>query len=314
MKKSLLRMLALLCCLVLLPVMALADFSYAAKVSFEMNADAYPEEDRETLQGIADLLNVLDVDLEAYTHDKKGNNFDIRAYLTVNDNEATRTFVRLCGRMSHWNLMCDLLGDTRIMINTDALLEFAAKADDLLGIPIQYLCAAICYEAQHNATYLIQYALKLMFLKANDRSTTENGVTTLDRDYVMEMAQYLCDTYQNEYGITSFVDAILMPNGLDTPVYGFFDSLPDWIDELMGDGSVMMTKQDNGSMTVYTQDYTIFTYTVTDTGTSFVLDLPMTWDQWKLDASGSTDCADSMLNITLVDDYGDEAFNVTLTM
>ena len=314
MKKKLLRMLALLCCLVLLPVMALADFSYAAKVSFEMNADAYPEEDREKVTGIADLLNMLDVDMEMYTHDSNGENFDIRAYLTIDGNAETRTMVRLCGRKTHWNIFCDLLGDTRLMINTDAMLEFAAKADDLLGVPLQYLCAAICSEAQHNATYQMEYLLELMFLRENDKTVTEDGVTTFDRDYVLKMAQYLCDTYMNDYGLTSFVDAILMPSGLDTPVYGFYDALPEWIDELMGDGTLMMTKQDNGSMTVYTQDDTIFTYNVYDTGSSFVLDLPITWDQWKLDVSGSTDCADSMLNITLTDDYGDEALNVTLTL
>ena len=65
------KLMALLLCLCLLPVPVLCEgFGTAFKLSFEMNADAYPEDVRDVLSGIADLVNAVTVEGSVPTTDQ----------------------------------------------------------------------------------------------------------------------------------------------------------------------------------------------------------------------------------------------------
>lgn len=299
------RLLCLVCCVVMLPLAAFADFSYNFDMRFDMDADKYPEEDHEYLEGVADLLNLVHLQGFMGTHKALGDNMDLRFTMTIDDAEDTATYFHIYGNKTHWRIESDLLGDNIIVLNNQSLMEFGMKANDMLGLPLQYLAVAIVPYTWEDAVEMPKFFIHQMFFEGKKPDV-------LDPEYVMSVADYISEQYADDYGLTSFVDAVFSESGIDEAVYDFFSEMPSWIEDLMGEGTLAIDRQENGGYSIHTDDYTIFTRTPTEDGYSFVLDLPVTSLEWKVDAEGNITDKNIFFCLTAVDDSGDDALNITV--
>ena len=140
--KRMQRILSALLVILLLPLTGMAETAEQGHglrmdLSFQMNADAYPDDMQELMPGIADALNEtrLHSDLtwrgDLFSQD---TSFDAQNSLSMGEREDVLSF-RLRGVPSHILVSSPLLGDQQVMLNMLGWLEFLHQGEFPNGHP-----------------------------------------------------------------------------------------------------------------------------------------------------------------------------------
>ena len=262
--------LVLICCL-MVPVFSLGEgalpvipgtVAHQYNLSFHMDADAFPETDEpETLQGMADLINILSVQGETVTYDIS---FDTKFDLLLNQEEDTRTHFHIFGLDSHWMAESPLLGNERVFFNQLALLEFAMKGYFHLGLPLQLpalLSSPFVHASAARSTWqTIQDALG------------ERTEVTLSRDQLLTLATTLSDSTVNDRALSYWIKTMFLDAGYDELVEGWLRTLPQWVGSWGAEGLTVARTADTEKWTA--GGHTLFMRTTSDTETSWTLHLP----------------------------------------
>lgn len=271
------RLAALLLCVLLLPTVSLgesADVGYGFDVHFSMDVSAYPEADQTLMQGIADTLNMLTL---SGTFAMAGNSFDITADMLLENDEDTRTSLHLYGTDTHYQLGSSLLGNQELMMNNLALLEFAIKAYNHLGMPLQYPALLISPYAHTSAFDWIRD-------EWNRVMHAEEGNRVIAREDVMELAAYAADNAEQDRAFYYWLAALALESGYSDMVLETITELPDWLDGLLDDEGITVTVEDD-TETWSSGEETFFTRTASDEETTCSLTLPMLPDGNTVEAS-----------------------------
>lgn len=286
------RLAALLLCVLLLPVASLsesADVGYGFDVHFSMDASAYPEADQTLAQGIADTLNMLAL---SGTFVMSGSSFDITADMLLENDEDTRTPLHLYGTDTHYQLGSSLLGNQELMMNNLALLEFAIKAYNHLGMPLQYPALLISPYAHTSAFDWIRD-------EWNRVMHAEEGSRVIAREDVMELAAYAADNAEQDRAFYYWLAALALESGYSDMVLETITELPDWLDGLLDDEGITVTVEDD-TETWSSGEEIFFTSTVSDKETTCILTLPMLPDGNTVEASYAYQQEDGSITLSIL--------------
>lgn len=223
--------LALLLCLILLPVWALAAEGQHFHLTFEMNADAYPADVQDIMPGIADLVNEVTLEGTLLT---EGGEFDLRAELTLSGRERTRTALQLFSTAEVWNFSSSLLGDTVVSANIPAVLEFCMKTYSHMGVPLQRV-----------AIWLVPpvhtYGLNAVTGAARPVLFAQEGSRTVSRDALMELAGKLADIADTDMPFRFWAQGLAMESDHDWVILDAMMQLPEWVESFVPDSGIEIT-------------------------------------------------------------------------
>lgn len=306
--RSLLRraMCALLCLCMLLPSLAAAEQDVTGlrfDLAFQMDPEAFSEEEQSVMRGIADLMNILT--LQGTLDQSFTGCFDLNASLLLSGEEETRTQLRLYGLESLWGVESNLLGDEMLMINMIALLEFSMKAYFHLDIPLQRLTLLV-------SPYVHTSALDALTSAWRQTMLAKQGKRTISRKKVLSLAQEMADIAASDRTFQYWVQALALDAGYDEVIMDFMAALPQWAESIVGNQGISVTFK-GATETWATGNTTLFTRTVEDTVTAWSLTLPTTTDGYDLSAyyNGQPD-GEHTLHITITDEYQDTVLNCTV--
>ena len=177
---------AMLLCLCLLPVWALGEsFGTEFQLSFDMNASAYPEDVREVLSGIADLVNV--VTLEGVFEAENGY-FESDVDLLVGGAERTRTPVRVYGDEANWIFRSPLLGDETVFLLMEGMTEFTLKGYGHMEIPAQRVATLLPYVHTHGLGEIWAAMQPVLYAKEGSRTISASKLRAM-ADAVVQAAE-----------------------------------------------------------------------------------------------------------------------------
>ena len=230
------RLLALLLCLFMLPVSALADVIQAApavrfRLSFDMDAGAYPESVSDLMSGIADLFNTMT--LEGLLTGLDGN-FDLQADLLLGGVERTRTDLHLFGSESSWHIRSSLLGGETLTIAMQSLLEFALKGYSHLRLPLQR--AAILA-----SPYVHAYPMRNVTGAVQSTLYAQEGTRTVSKNDLVAMARMIRADAESSSDLRNWALAVAMETGYDDYLMDIFLDMPDWIETFVPKQGITIT-------------------------------------------------------------------------
>ena len=233
------RVLALLLCLVLLPVSALASAHENApaarfRLAFDMNPEAYPDDARAVTPGIADLLRVLTIEGQLAMADGE---FELKTDLLLGGIERTRTDLRLFGTEELWHIRSSLLGNETLTMVMRAFLEFAVKGYSHLGIPLQR-AAILVTPFVHTAPLRGFYDLLVGTVYA------EPGTHTVLKSDLMEMAAQARALADSDIQFGVWTRAMAMETGYDGYLADLILTLPEWLETFMPLNGLTITRDE----------------------------------------------------------------------
>lgn len=297
------RALALMLCLTLLPLYALAEDTkqgYAFDLSFEMDASAYPEEDQALVEGFADLMNMLRLTGTAVRQD---NSFHTDFDMILNGNESTRTAFSLYGTDASWQLESSLLGEEKMMLNNKALLEFAMKAYYHLEMPLQYVALLISPYAHQDAFIWIQRMWRGMLYY-------HDGSRLIRRPRIDRLVDYIVENAEYDRSFYYWVSSVAMDLGYSDVFFESLYTLPDWVDSFMDEEGIHVSMSNGKTREIWkTGEYTLF---VRD-GDNWTLTLPPSLEGDTVSASCTREGGHVLLCIDIVSADGESKMDLDLT-
>ena len=148
------RLLCLLCVLLFIPVIpAIAEeipagcYSYDFDLTFHLDANTFPELLRGRAAGYAALVNRLGLRGNISWSDIT-QSMDLDATLYYTDKPSLSYPFRIYGTKSRVFITSPLINNEIILLNMTALIEFALKAKNTLGIPLPYLALLFPYSTE----------------------------------------------------------------------------------------------------------------------------------------------------------------------
>ncbi len=265
------RLAALLLCVALMPIAALADGPSGARfdLAFTLDSAACPAGEDSLLAQMAPLLSALTV---SGTVALNGDCFDVNSVWLLDGAEETRTTLRLFGLPSHYGVQSSLLGDETVMINMLALLEFAMKAYAHLDLPLQR-AALLAGPYVHTSAFEAMAEVWQPVLGGS-------GSRTVAREDVLSLAESLSDLGRDDRAFQYWVRAVAAESGYDEAILSFLDELPDWADGFLSEDGLRITAE-NGMERWETGDVTLFR----QDAASWSLTLPASSEGYALTAS-----------------------------
>lgn len=300
MKNCFRRALALMLCVVLLPVFSLAEETkqgYAFDLSFEMDASAYPEEAQELAGGFADLMNMLTLSGTAVRQDDA---FDLDFDMLLGGNEDTRTAFHLYGTDSNWELASSLFGQEKIMLNNKGMLEFAMKAYFHLEMPLQYIALAVSPYAHESAFTWIKPRWNRLF-------NASEGTRTVRYNKVMNLANYIMENAEFKRAFYYWVSAIAMDLGYSDVFFESLYVLPDWVATWLSEEGIRITVEGDKE-TWLSGDVVLFERT----GDNWLLTLPASLEGAVVTASCTKEDGDVTLCVDILSADGESMLDFDL--
>ena len=283
------RFLSLLLCLYMLPAAALCEgFGTAFKLDFDMNAAAYPEDVREVLSGIADLINA--VTLEGVFEVQDGyfeTNFD----LLINGAERTRTPVKVYGDKASWIFRSPLLGNETVFLNMESMLEFAMKANAHLNIPAQRVATLITpYVHTHGLSNVWAVMEPVLFAGEKSRTISAAKLKDMANDIVVA-----AEGRPFRY----WAAAMGRETGYEYELRDAMTNAPEWLSSFLSSKGISVKKTDTAE-TWKTGKQTLFerTFSLEDAQT-FQLSLPASTNGYTITAEGAYQFADDLLHASI---------------
>lgn len=239
------RLLALVLACLLLCSGALAEgFSFQLSVSIDpMHVDASQKQMAHALQP---LLKMLDIKGDVALGE---NAFDVTVQASLNDAPESPWSLRLYGLDSHWGVQSNWLGDTTLMVNQLAWLEFAVKTYHHLGLPIQKAFLCVSPYAHMSAWEGIQTALVTL------RQTEQDGL--ISQEHLRICAEEIARLADEDRALYYYIEAIGLESGTNEEIRATLRALPQMVAEQFPDGlQVEHTEQGetwrNGNQIIYT--------------------------------------------------------------
>ncbi len=254
------RLLALALACVLLCTGALADgFSYQVDVTIDpMHVDAPYKQWAHALQA---LLKQLDVQGSVALGE---NAFDIALQATLHDAPESPLTLRVYGLDSHWGIESNWLGDTTLMVNQLAWLEFAVKTYHHLDWPLQNAFLCVSPYAHTSAWKGIGQALAAL------RQTEQDGV--LSRENLHLCAEEIARLAEEDRALYYYIEAIGLASGTNEDIRAALCQLPQVVDAYFPDG-LQVERTAQGEIWRH-GDEIVYALQVSDTSWQLTVQLP----------------------------------------
>ncbi len=271
------RFLAMLLCLCMLPAAALCEgFGTTFRLDFDMNAAAYPEDVREVLSGIADLINAIT--LEGVFELQDGY-FESDFDFLINDSERTRTPIRVYGDKANWIFRSPLLGNETVFLLMDGMLEFAMKGNAHMEIPAQRAATLISpYVHAHGVGDIWAVMKPVLFAKEGSRTISASKLKAMAKDVTVA-----ADGRPFRY----WAAAMARESGYEYEIRDALADAPAWLSSVLSSKGISVKVTDTRE-TWTTGKHTLFerTFSLEDAQT-FKLTLPPSTNGYAITAEGA---------------------------
>lgn len=121
--------------------------SYDFDLTFQLNADAFPELLRTRVAGYASLINRLGL-RGNLSWNTRTNSMDLDATIYYTDDPSLQYPFRIYGVKQRVFITSPMINNEIILLNMAALMEFAIKAKNTLGIPLPYFALLFPYTTE----------------------------------------------------------------------------------------------------------------------------------------------------------------------
>lgn len=213
----------------LLALLCLTSGAGAEGATFRMQIQLDPmqvsQENRTQAQGIQALLRQLEM---SGTLAFSENSFDLTIQAAMVDVPETATTLHIYGLDSHWGIEGDWLGDTTLMVNQLAWLEFAVKAYHHLDWPLQRVFLWVSPYAHTSAWVGIAAALEKLAMSEQD------GVISAEN--LRNCAEELARLSEEDRALYYYVEAIGLESGVNEEIRSLLQSLPALVAQHFPDG------------------------------------------------------------------------------
>ena len=266
------RTLCLLCAVLLLAnsVPALSEQaegcgSYDFDLTFTLNADAFPELLRARASGYASLINRLGL---------RGNlswssltqSMDMDATLYFTDDPSLSYPFRVYGTSSRVFITSPLINNEIILLNMTALMEFAIKAKNTLGISLPYIAI------------LFPYTTESALLGANQAWQEVIGPVTesteITAEKIRELASRWADELQSNGRLRWWITGLVTGSSAPAAVEAEIENVPKYLENQIGSSSVTVSVSPGSEIWRNAAGDTLFSRQETDGACSAVLSLP----------------------------------------
>ncbi len=266
------RMLCLLCAVLILVSTVPAysedvgeNSSYDFDLTFHLNADSFPVLVRTRVAGYASLINRLGLRGTVAWSDKT-QSFDLDATLYFTDDPSLTYPFRLYGTESRIFITSPLINNEIILLNMTALMEFALKAKNTLGVPLSYIAL------------LFPYTTKSAFRGMAGAWQDTIGTSTKSRKISIKHFRELSVLWTNELLNNGLLHWWItgLASGSDVPaaVEAEMDSLPSYYEMVTGGKSISVSVSAGSEVWKNATGETLFSRQESDNGLSMLLSLP----------------------------------------
>lgn len=244
----------------------LSTSALADGVRFTLSADvepsAWPGDDRKLVTMLDALLETMVVE---GTYVSSDGSFDLDTTILLGEgNDVSRTDLRIYGLDSHWGVESSLLGDTDVMINHLALMEFAVKAHDRYDLPLTTLSLL--------SPYAHRSAFAAFAAEAEPVLHPEEGTRTVSRLQLFKLAQRFVELSKEDRALYYWCEVMKIETGLGETFTGALEAMPATVFALFPKG-ITITKA--GSEITYASGDTTYLHITEADGTrQLTLTLP----------------------------------------
>lgn len=213
-----------------LVLLLLLSTALGERVTFRLRADIdpvqYPAQERKLAQGLKALFRLLSVEGDVVASD---GSFDARLDVSLtNAPEKTATRLRLFGLDSHWGIQGSNLGGETLMLNQLAWLEFAIKAYNHLGLPLQRVFLWVSPYAHTSAWAGIAQAAVDLAAKETDGR--------LENEAILAFAEEIARLSEEDRALYYYIEAFGLESGADAEIFAALADLPTYAAAQFPDG------------------------------------------------------------------------------
>lgn len=271
------KLLCFLCALVLLPVSCFAwsspdgsprafDFDFG----FEVDPDAFPEDDCRTATGYGELLNRVRISGTYIMAGDGSNCYDLQLILSVADKKRAEIPLRFFGSNNDMYITSPFLGDETLFMNLNGWLKIALKAYDYFEIPLQEPALLLPY-----ATEFGERGLRYFWAE----QFPDGKTVKLNQKNLLQLAADLRKLLNEDEDLADWLNAIGIRSGFSSVIMEETETLEDWVRNQFPEGlSRTVTKKGE---TWASGDRTVCTRTSENGSESLEILLPPT-DQYGL--------------------------------
>ena len=198
------------------------------------------------------LAGLLEVSSLTGTWVEKDGSYTLEATLSVGDAQHSASMA-LDGVDSHWSLSSPLLGDTRLMFNNQAMLEFGLKMDNHLGVPLYR--AAWLYPYVHRDAWAAPLAA---WHRIMDAPVAAGHVPP---ETLLQLGEAWLALYRTDRAFSVWMDALDRDTGLGSSFGEVLEGFPDWVETCAPDGIDVETGETGDSWYALSGDERQLLYT-----------------------------------------------------
>lgn len=217
----------LVCVLILLFLPCQAFGEHTALTARVVSGEAMPAPMRELVDSLSFEGNLVT--------DK--NAFDLQADLLMNGDEQTRTGFHLYGAKKLAALESTLLGDTTLMLNMPAAMDFALKAYRHFGIPLP------------RAALLIPFVTADAFANVRDEWDAvfhkSEGARTVSRDDIIDFCYLLYEMTYSDRALMCWLGGLDTMCGVPSAVDDYLSALPEALEMALPEEGIVISVTDD---------------------------------------------------------------------
>ena len=242
-----------------------SDYSCDFDLSFHLNADSFPVLLRSRAAGYASLVNRLGL-RGRFSRSRATQSFNLEATLYYTDDPSLSYPFRLYGTKSRIFFTSPLINNEIILLNMAALMEFANKAKNTLGVPLTYVALLFPYSTESAFDGLVRSWKRVI------GKVTESRVVTVGE--FREISGYWSDEFMNNgllhWWITGLAGGSDSPSAVEAELY----NLPGYYEYVTGSQDVSVSVSPGSETWENASGHVLFSRQESDGTSSVLLSLP----------------------------------------
>ena len=291
---SMFRRFLCVCCTVLLLLGSMgcaaaesapAGTCYDFDLVFSLNAEAFPKLQRTRARGYAELLDRLGLRGSLAWNNENGS-FDLDTTLYYRDKPSLTYPVHVFGGTSRLYISSPMIGNQELLLNMAALMEFAVKAKETLGLPLPYV--AFLYPYVTEAAF---YGLKTEWDSVIG-SFSKNGTVSVDQ--LRSVSEFWATDLQENKHLVRWINALADGSSAPQAVWAEFENLSYYWEQVSGGKPLTVTADGTSEIWTNSAGDILFSRKSSESGTDVSMSLPATQNHyvpsfsWSSSGDGSS--------------------------
>ena len=188
--------------------------------TLHLNRDALSPALQDHAEGYAELLDALRFE-GTWAHAVSAELFELRLSVIPLHPDASPVDLRFYGKPDYVYVTSPLLGEERVVLSNDSLLEFCAKAYEHLGVPLQYAALLL--------PYTWEAALKLPAEDWKAMADTMDAGGVISSEAVARLSESWASRVASDRALEVLSTSLGLDTGLDGAVQAIFSEVPAYL-------------------------------------------------------------------------------------